>query len=170
VLDAIAALYNAPDEGSLATRERALRARFEQVEAELAAAPFFAGPAFSLVDAVFAPVFRYFDVIDGWASTHSATFPRLPVGDASLLGGRRFARPWPTTTRSACWTSSCGGNQRCPVAPLISCHERNAMSLTQGEPPFSVPRVPALDSATGKTVVHFEVSAGSRTGEGHGRH
>jgi glutathione S-transferase len=35
-----------------------------RVEAALGAGPFFTGEAFSLVDAVFAPVFRYFDVFD----------------------------------------------------------------------------------------------------------
>ena len=64
VLDAIAALYNAPDEEALARRERALNGLFARIEAELVATPFFAGPAFSLVDAVFAPVFRYFNTLE----------------------------------------------------------------------------------------------------------
>jgi glutathione S-transferase len=46
-----------------------LKDKFARLEAELAAhdrspGPFFAGETFSLVDAVFAPVFRYFDVFD----------------------------------------------------------------------------------------------------------
>jgi glutathione S-transferase len=39
-------------------------AKFARVEAALGAGPFFAGQGFSLVDAVFAPIFRYFDVFD----------------------------------------------------------------------------------------------------------
>lgn len=62
-LDGIGALYNAPDADAFAARANALRSRFERVEAELAG-PWFAGEAFSLVDAAFAPVFRYFDVFD----------------------------------------------------------------------------------------------------------
>ena len=64
MLDAIAALYNAPTDVALAERSRALRIRFEQIEAELGDGQFFAGSAFSIVDAVFAPIFRYFDVIE----------------------------------------------------------------------------------------------------------
>ena len=43
---------------------RRIAAKFARVEAALGAGPFFAGEAFSLVDAVFAPIFRYFDVFD----------------------------------------------------------------------------------------------------------
>lgn len=38
--------------------------KFATVEAELDSGPYFSGGAFSLVDAVFAPIFRYFDVFD----------------------------------------------------------------------------------------------------------
>lgn len=38
--------------------------KFAWLEAELAEGPYFAGAVFSLVDAAFAPVFRYFDVFD----------------------------------------------------------------------------------------------------------
>jgi glutathione S-transferase len=37
---------------------------FDKVEEALSDGPFFAGERFSLVDAVFAPVFRYFDAFD----------------------------------------------------------------------------------------------------------
>ena len=45
-------------------KRQALAAKFERVEAALGDGPFFAGERFSLVDAVFAPIFRYFDVFD----------------------------------------------------------------------------------------------------------
>ena len=64
LLQHIGAFYNAPDEAALSARRDELATRFLQLEAALSDAPFFAGPHFSLVDAVFAPVFRYFDVID----------------------------------------------------------------------------------------------------------
>lgn len=65
VLAGIAALYSAADEAALRARAGELRGRFEQLEAVLVeGAPFFDGERFSVVDAVFAPVFRYFDVID----------------------------------------------------------------------------------------------------------
>jgi glutathione S-transferase len=65
VLNTIAGFYNAADERALEARRAELRGRFEQIESELhAQGPFFAGEAFCLVDAVFAPVFRYFDVFE----------------------------------------------------------------------------------------------------------
>jgi glutathione S-transferase len=41
-----------------------IAAKFARVEEALSSGPFFAGEKFSLVDAVFAPIFRYFDVFD----------------------------------------------------------------------------------------------------------
>lgn len=65
VLNTIAGFYNAPDAGTLAARRNDLRARFGQLEAVLpAGGPYFAGAAFGMVDAVFGPVFRYFDVFE----------------------------------------------------------------------------------------------------------
>lgn len=66
VLNTIAAFYSAGDEDTLLARASELRARFEQVEAVLAAGqgPYFAGSDFGMVDAVFAPVFRYFDAFE----------------------------------------------------------------------------------------------------------
>lgn len=53
-----------PDAAAFETKRQALRQKFERLEAELGERPYFSGAAFSLVDAVFAPVFRYFDVFD----------------------------------------------------------------------------------------------------------
>lgn len=65
VLNTIAGFYNAPDDAALQARRSELRGKFEQVEAQLdARGPFFAGAHFGLVDAVFGPVFRYFDVFE----------------------------------------------------------------------------------------------------------
>lgn len=64
VLSLIGSFYNAPDEQALMARAADIRGRFRQLEAALGPGPFFAGPSFSIVDAVFGPVFRYFDVFD----------------------------------------------------------------------------------------------------------
>jgi glutathione S-transferase len=64
VLNDIAGLYNAVDPAAFAARSGALRAKFERLEGRLVGAPFFGGKRFSLVDAAFAPVFRYWDVFD----------------------------------------------------------------------------------------------------------
>jgi glutathione S-transferase len=63
MLNTIGAFYAAPDARSLDARRDELRARFAQLEGVLdAQGPYFAGPQFCMVDAVFAPVFRYFEV------------------------------------------------------------------------------------------------------------
>ena len=67
VLNDIAGFYAASDETAFAAKTAQLEARFERLEARVAASPWFDGGEFSLVDAVFAPVFRYFDVFDSIA-------------------------------------------------------------------------------------------------------
>jgi glutathione S-transferase len=64
LLNAIGAFYNAADATALAARQAEIRARLVQLEAALGDGPWFAGPRFGLVDAVFGPAFRYFDVFD----------------------------------------------------------------------------------------------------------
>lgn len=62
VLNAIAALYNAADAAAHDQRLADLRHKLQRLDEALGQGPWFAGDRFSLVDAVFAPVFRYFDV------------------------------------------------------------------------------------------------------------
>lgn len=64
VLSDIAGFYAAPDEATFKAKTSQLGQRFARLEARVAAAPWFDGENFSLVDAVFGPVFRYFDVFD----------------------------------------------------------------------------------------------------------
>ena len=64
ILNLIAGFYNATDEASLQAKAAEIRARFMQLEDALGAGPFFRGEPFSLVDAVFGPVFRYFDTFE----------------------------------------------------------------------------------------------------------
>lgn len=64
LLNLIGAFYNAADEPALGGRAAEIRVRFERLEATLGEGPYFAGEHFSIVDAVFGPVFRYFDVFD----------------------------------------------------------------------------------------------------------
>lgn len=84
ILNDIAGLYNAPDKAVLKAKAATLRTRFATVEAALQG-PFFAGDSFSLVDAAFAPVFRYFDAFDrvgGFGIL--ADMPRLAAWRAAL--------------------------------------------------------------------------------------
>ena len=64
VLNDIGAFYSAPDAATLAAKAQKIGEKFARVEAELGDGPWFAGERFSLVDAVFGPIFRYFDVFD----------------------------------------------------------------------------------------------------------
>jgi glutathione S-transferase len=64
LLNLIGAFYNAADETALVERSAAIRARLAQIEGALGEGPYFAGGSFSIVDAVFGPVFRYFDAFD----------------------------------------------------------------------------------------------------------
>jgi len=64
VLNDIVGFYWAPDEVEFKAKTSQLEPRFARLEARVAAAPWFDGENFSLVDAVFGPVFRYFDVFD----------------------------------------------------------------------------------------------------------
>jgi glutathione S-transferase len=52
------------DAAAFEAKRAALVEKFARVEQALGEGPFFAGERFSLVDAVFAPIFRYFDVFD----------------------------------------------------------------------------------------------------------
>jgi glutathione S-transferase len=63
-LNDIWSFYTAPDEASFAAKARALSGKFETLQRRLGGGPYFAGDKFSLVDAAFGPVFRYFDVFD----------------------------------------------------------------------------------------------------------
>ena len=75
-LNSIAALYAAPNAVAFEGRRADLAGKMAWLEAALGRGPFFAGERFSLVDAAFGPVFRYFD-------TFEATLPALDVFEAA---------------------------------------------------------------------------------------
>ncbi len=81
VLNDIAGFYAAPDEATFKAKTSQLEARFARLEARVAAAPWFDGENFSLVDAVFGPVFRYFDVFD-------------EIADFGILSGKPKLKRW----------------------------------------------------------------------------
>lgn len=88
LLNAIGAFYNAPDTASLERHRREIRARFGQLEAVLPdKGQYFSGETFSMVDAVFGPVFRYFDVLDN-------------VGEAGFFEELPKVRAWRTALAS----------------------------------------------------------------------
>lgn len=78
LLNRIWQLYTARDEAGFERQCTQLAQQFLQVEHALGDGPWFAGTAFSLVDAAFAPVFRYFDVFDNfWPGQIFDEAPRL---------------------------------------------------------------------------------------------
>ncbi len=54
---------NAKDRTVADVKKAAFRDRLMRLEAELGEGPYFSGAAFGMVDAVFAPLFRYFDIV-----------------------------------------------------------------------------------------------------------
>ncbi|WP_276122029.1 glutathione S-transferase family protein [Pararhizobium qamdonense] len=69
---------NAKDRATADAKRAAFHGRLERLEEALEQGPYFAGPTFSMVDAVFAPLFRYFDLIDpGVTQTIFQGLPRV---------------------------------------------------------------------------------------------
>jgi glutathione S-transferase len=81
VLNDIAGFYAAQDETAFKAKTNQLEARFARLETRVAASPWFDGEKFSLVDAVFAPAFRYFDVFD-------------EIADFGILAGKPKLAQW----------------------------------------------------------------------------
>jgi glutathione S-transferase len=85
VLNDIWAFYVAPDAAAFEAKAAALSAKFDQIEGRLSVGPYFDGEQFSLVDAVFGPVFRYFDVFDRIGDFNVvATKPRVAAWRSAL--------------------------------------------------------------------------------------
>ncbi len=63
-LDNIGSLYSVAGEKNFARAETQLEAKWRQLEKNLTQSTYFSGDNFSLVDAAFAPVFRYLDLFE----------------------------------------------------------------------------------------------------------
>ena len=114
VLSDIAGFYAAPDQATFNAKTSQLEQRFARLEARVAAAPWFDGENFSLVDAVFGPVFRYFDVFDEIADFGIlADKPKLARWRKRSRRGHRCARPSAPIIRRCCAPSSSGGIRGC---------------------------------------------------------
>lgn len=76
ILNNIAALYNTKNEESLYKNLTEIQRKFQSIEKVIYGTPFFSGAKFHLIDAVYGPIFRYFDVFDSF--TDFDTFANLP--------------------------------------------------------------------------------------------
>ena len=81
VLGDIWGLYAAGDAEAFESKAGALAGKFGRLEQRLSASPYFEGARFSLVDAVFGPVFRYFDAFDR-------------IGDFGVLAAKPKVDAW----------------------------------------------------------------------------
>jgi glutathione S-transferase len=81
ILAAIGRFYSAPSDDEMTEAAERLAGLFRRLEDEFGRGPCFAGEDFSLVDAVYAPIFRYFD-----------TFDR--VGDFGILADKPKLAAW----------------------------------------------------------------------------
>jgi glutathione S-transferase len=85
VLNDIWGFYTARDAAALEGKRLALRDKFERLEAALGSGPWFDGADFGLVDAVFGPVFRYWEVFDAIADFGIFTgLPKVQAWRAAL--------------------------------------------------------------------------------------
>lgn len=76
ILQSIVSLYNAKDTENFHKIHADIHSKFRIIEGEISGIPFFAGEQFHLIDAVYGPIFRYFDVFDSF--TILSTFTNLP--------------------------------------------------------------------------------------------
>lgn len=86
VLGDVWGLETATDETTFKGKVKQATEKFARIESRLVAAPWFDGDQFSLVDAVFAPVFRYFDTFD-------------EIGDFGILTGKPKIARWRKSLR-----------------------------------------------------------------------
>ena len=76
ILNNIASLYNAKEKARFQNIHTEIQGKFQFLEKELSGIPFFSGDKFHLIDAVYSPIFRYFEVFDSF--TELNTFAHLP--------------------------------------------------------------------------------------------
>ena len=81
ILNDIGGVYAAKDEPSFKSKVEILAEKFARLENRLAKGPYFAGNCFSLVDAAYGPIFRYFDVFE-------------QIGDFGILSEKPKIAAW----------------------------------------------------------------------------
>ena len=86
ILNTIGTFYSAANDDDLQKVAADIHRKFQRIEETLQAGPYFAGAHFSIVDAVFGPVFRYLDVFD-------------EIGDFGFITDLPKVQAWRTALR-----------------------------------------------------------------------
>ena len=81
ILSDIYSIETTDDAALFSRKQQTLTEKFTRLEGALGSGPFFAGAHFSLVDAAFGPVFRYFDTFD-------------QIADLGILTGKPKVEAW----------------------------------------------------------------------------
>lgn len=89
ILNKIAGFYNAADDETLWARAKEIRLHLEMLEHALGQGPYFKGNSFTIVDAAFGPVFRYFDAFDSLDDFRFCTGLAKLTAWRSALGQRK---------------------------------------------------------------------------------
>jgi len=85
ILSKIASLYNAKQEPHFYTIHTEIQNMFRLIETELSGDLFFSGEKFHLIDAVYGPIFRYFDVFDTFTNLNTLdNFPKCLLWSKAL--------------------------------------------------------------------------------------
>ncbi|MBD1909265.1 glutathione S-transferase family protein [Leptolyngbya sp. FACHB-8] len=86
ILTKIVGFYAAKDEETFEVKRQALISSFQILENQLQTAPYFAGATFSLVDAVYGPIFRYFAAFERYENFgFFAQTPKVRAWSETLL-------------------------------------------------------------------------------------
>lgn len=86
ILSNIAGLYSAKDQASFEAKCQELIRSFQTLEPQLKASPYFRGEQFSLIDAIYGPIFRYFAVFDQYQDFgFFAQTPKVKAWGEALL-------------------------------------------------------------------------------------
>ncbi|PHS69281.1 MAG: glutathione S-transferase [Methylophaga sp.] len=64
ILNNISGLYNAQNKDEFDAKRLEIKTKFQQIEQEIMGSSYFSGEEFHLIDAVYGPIYRYFDIFD----------------------------------------------------------------------------------------------------------
>lgn len=76
ILGDIVGVYNATNKAGLEQSLRSIQTKLSQIEKQLSQGPFFSGEKFQVIDAVYSPIFRYFNTLEKYVDC--SFFEALP--------------------------------------------------------------------------------------------